>query len=107
MEGESAPRPGGFIPPTGLLSPTPSTASSPAVASLPHPRRRALNPGGSKEDVVRRYVEETLLNISRRYVKKFSGPDPDNAVVGYATFTEAAKDLEEVVDMLWRSGTRE
>ncbi len=56
---------------------------------------------------MRRYVEETLLNISRRYVKKFSGPDPDNAVVGYATFTEAAKDLEEVVDMLWRSGTRE
>ncbi|OAR02452.1 hypothetical protein LLEC1_00938 [Akanthomyces lecanii] len=105
MEGESASPSGGFIPPTGLLSPTPSTTSTRGASSLPHPRQRALNPGGSKEDIVRRYVEETLLNISRRYVKKFSGSDPDDAVAGYTSFTEVAKQLEEVVDMLWRSGT--
>ena len=97
---------GGFIPPTGLLSPTLSTASSRGTAALPHPRQRALNPGGSKEDIVRRYVEETLLNVSRRYVKKFSGSDPDDGVAGYTSFIEVAKQLEEVVDMLWRSGTR-
>ncbi|KAF1739336.1 hypothetical protein CRV24_001268 [Beauveria bassiana] len=106
MEGESSPQPGGFIPPTGLLTPTPSTASSRPVVSLPHPRQKPLNPSGSKGDQVRRSVEEELLNISRRYVKKFSGPDPDNTVVGYTDFTEIAKNLEDVVDTLWSTGTR-
>ncbi|KAJ4151227.1 hypothetical protein LMH87_011940 [Akanthomyces muscarius] len=105
MEDELTPQSGGFIPPTGLLSPTLSTASSRGAAALPHPRQRALNPGGSKEDIVRRYVEETLLDVSRRYVKKFSGSDPDDGVAGYTSFIEVAKQLEEVVDMLWRSGT--
>ncbi|KAM3565679.1 hypothetical protein ARSEF4850_001279 [Beauveria asiatica] len=105
MEGESAPQPGGFIPPTSLLTPTPSTASSRPVVALPHPRQKPLNPSGSKGDQVRRSIEDELLNISRRYVKKFSGPDPDNPVVGYTNFTEIAKNLEDVVDTLWRTGT--
>ncbi|XWW93311.1 hypothetical protein V2A60_001243 [Cordyceps javanica] len=75
------------------------------MASLPQPRRKPLNPGGSKEDQVRRELEETLLNISRRYVKKFSGPDPANTVVGFTNFTEVADGLSEVVDTVWRSGT--
>ncbi|EGX90333.1 hypothetical protein CCM_06751 [Cordyceps militaris CM01] len=107
MQSESAPPPGGFVPPAaGLLSPTPSTASSPAAASLPAPRRTPLRPGGSREDQVRRDLEEALLSISRRYVKKFSGPDPAGPIVGFTTFSEVAAALSQVVDTLWRSGTR-
>ncbi|ATY62670.1 meiotic recombination DMC1 [Cordyceps militaris] len=106
MQSESAPPPGGFVPPAaGLLSPTPSTASSPAAASLPAPRRTPLRPGGNREDQVRRDLEEALLSISRRYVKKFSGPDPAGPIVGFTTFSEVAAALSQVVDTLWRSGT--
>ncbi|KAJ6784463.1 hypothetical protein PWT90_02881 [Aphanocladium album] len=105
MDGESTPQPGGFIPPTGLLSPTPSTASSRAAAALPHPRKSALNPGSSKEDMVRRFVEDKLLNVSRRYVKKFGDPDPADTVVGFTNFTEVANELDGVVNVLWLSGT--
>lgn len=106
MEDNSSQQPGGFMPPTGLLSPTPSTASSRAAAALPHPRRVALNPGSSKEDMVRRYVEDKLLNVSRRYVKKFGEPDPADEVVGFTNFTEVAKELDGIVNVLWLSGTR-
>lgn len=98
-------QPGGFIHPTGLLSPTPSTASSHG-ATLPHPRRAALRPGSSKEELVRRYAEERLLNTSRRYVKKFSDPNPADTVVGFTNFIEVAKELDDIVNVLWLSGTR-
>lgn len=56
--------------------------------------------------MVRRYVEDKLLNISRRYVKKFGAPDPADTVVGFTSFTEVAKELDGVVNVLWLSGTR-
>ena len=110
MDENSEPQPGGFLPPSGLLSPTPSTASSArtaAGAGLPHPRATALHPGSSKEDMVRRYVEERLLNTSRRYVKKFGEPSPDDNVVGFTNFAEVCRELDGVVNVLWLSGTRE
>ncbi|KAJ2986950.1 hypothetical protein NUW58_g4781 [Xylaria curta] len=45
------------------------------------------------------------MHISRRYVKKFGIPDPADEVTGYETFDEVCRDLEEVVDVLWFSGT--
>ncbi|KAI9150423.1 meiotic recombination protein DMC1 [Paramyrothecium foliicola] len=105
MDHSSEDGPGGFFPPTGLPSPAPSNASSRIGGGLPHPRSRALQPGSKKEDMVRRYVEERLLHISRRYVKKFGNPEPGDTVIGYKSFSETARDLKGVVDVLWLSGT--
>ncbi|KAI0206985.1 hypothetical protein F4808DRAFT_16912 [Astrocystis sublimbata] len=100
------PGPGGFLPSRSALpSPTPSTASSRIAARLPHPRSRPLVPGSKKEDYARDYVAKRLLHISRRYVKKFGIPDPRDEVSGYDTMEDVCRDLEEVVDVLWFSGT--
>ncbi|KAI0439341.1 hypothetical protein F4803DRAFT_50009 [Xylaria telfairii] len=100
------PGPGGFLPSRSALpSPTPSTASSRVAARLPHPRSRPLVPGSKKEDYARDYVARRLLHISRRYVKKFGIPDPVDEVIGYESMDEVCRDLEEVIDVLWFSGT--
>ncbi|EFZ03265.1 meiotic recombination protein DMC1 [Metarhizium robertsii ARSEF 23] len=99
------PEPGGFIRQTGLPSPASSSASTRPLAGLPHPRGHSLRPGSSKEDMVRRYVEERLLHISRRYVKKFGNPNPGDEVVGFKSFGEVAKELDGLVNVLWKSGT--
>ncbi|KAI0407563.1 hypothetical protein F4802DRAFT_516401 [Xylaria palmicola] len=100
------PGPGGFLPPqTSLPSPTPSTASSRAAALLPHPRSKPLVPGSRKEDYARDYVARRLMHVSRRYVKKFGIPDPEDEVTGYGGMEEVCRDLDEVVDVLWFSGT--
>lgn len=55
---------------------------------------------------MRRYVEERLLHSSRRYVKKFGDPQVGGDIVGYKSFSEVCKDLDNVVNVLWLSGTR-
>ncbi|RYP55861.1 hypothetical protein DL769_010044 [Monosporascus sp. CRB-8-3] len=106
---------GGFLPPSAqsqtLPSPAPSTASSRAAARLPAPRSRPLAPGSRKEDYARDYVSQRLLHVSRRYVKKHGIPNDDGVdggpaeVPGYDSADELCRDLEEVVDVLWFSGT--
>lgn len=66
-----------------------------------------MQPGSNKEDMVRRYVEQQLMEISRRYVKKFGHPEPGDTVVGYKSFSEVCRDLDGLVNVLWLSGTRE
>ncbi|KAI1841371.1 hypothetical protein JX266_012452 [Neoarthrinium moseri] len=95
---------GGFFPPP-LPSPAPSTASTRAAAGLPHPRSKPLLPGSRKEDYAREYVGRRLLHISRRYVKKHGIPDPADLVAAYSSFDEVCADLDQVVDVLWFSGT--
>lgn len=103
----ASPGPGGFLPSrSSLPSPAPSTASSRVASLLPHPRSKPLVPGSKKEDYARDYVARRLLHISRRYVKKFGIPDPADEVTGYGSMEEVCHDLEEVVDVLWFSGTR-
>lgn len=101
---------GGFIPPTipraALPSPAPSTASSRAAAGLPHPRSKPLQPGSRKEDYARDFVSRRLMHISRRYVKKHGIPDPADEVSGYEDMEEVCRDLGEIVDVLWFTGTR-
>jgi hypothetical protein len=105
---------GGFLPPkpSGLiLSPADNSVSSPSRSSLPHPRSQPLKAGSNKEEITRRYVEDALLQISRRYVKKFQpedmrGESETKGVKGYGKMGEVCRDLGEVVDVLWRSGTR-
>ncbi len=103
----SADREGGFLPADGLPSPAPSLSSTSRDSnSLPHPRSKPLQPGSNKEETVRRYVEERLLHVTRRYVKKFGDPEVDSDVVGYTSFTEVCHDLHAIVDVIWLSGTR-
>ncbi|KAI0376184.1 hypothetical protein F5Y04DRAFT_215677 [Hypomontagnella monticulosa] len=98
---------GGFLhnTSTSLPSPAPSTASNQAAARLPHPRSKPLVRGSRKEDYARNYVSERLMHISRRYVKKHGIPDPADEVTGYENMDQVCKDLEQVVDVLWFSGT--
>ncbi|KAI2602515.1 hypothetical protein GGR54DRAFT_497608 [Hypoxylon sp. NC1633] len=99
--------PGGFLRDGNMSLPSPalSTASSRAAARLPHPRSKPLVRGSKKEDYARNYVSERLMHISRRYVKKHGIPDPTDEVTGYECMDEVCKDIEEVVDVLWFSGT--
>ncbi|KAI1331677.1 hypothetical protein F5Y16DRAFT_240954 [Xylariaceae sp. FL0255] len=100
------PGPGGFLPSaTSLPSPAPSSASSRARALLPHPRSKPLLPGSKKEDYARDYIARRLLHVSRRYVKKHGIPDPADEVKGYESIDELCRDMDEIVDVLWFSGT--
>ncbi|KAH8687683.1 hypothetical protein BGZ60DRAFT_13706 [Tricladium varicosporioides] len=97
--------PGGFIIPS-LPSPAPSNASTSSTASnLPHPRAHALRAGSAKEEAARRYVEGRLLHVSRRYTKKFQPHQESEEVHGYVSMGDVVKDLGDVVDVLWLSGT--
>ena len=97
---------GGFLS-ASLPSPSPSNASNASASSnLPHPRSQPLRAGSAKEETARRYVEGRLLHVSRRYTKKFQPPEEGEEVHGYESMSDVSKDLGEVVDVLWLSGTR-
>jgi hypothetical protein len=98
--------PGGFFQSPGLPSPAPSSVTGISSSQLPHPRQKSLLPGSKKEDTVRRYVDERLMIISRRYVKKFGIPDAGDEITGYQDFSELCKDMDGIIDVLWLSGTR-
>lgn len=110
---------GGF-----LLSPTPSSvASSAAVTTLPRPRGSPLRPGGSKESALIRHIDAQVLHVQRRVAKRSStsrrsAADHDEQaqnqevvdawpgdVKGYTSMREACHDLDELVDVVWISGT--
>ena len=104
---------GGFI-----LSPPPSVTSAitNANSELPHPRSTPLKPGGSKESAFIRYVDERLLRIQRRFAKRetpsINGDEADrdgaaiwDSVQGYKSMREAGKDIEELMGVVWVSGT--
>ena len=104
---------GGFI-----LSPPPSVTSAitNANSELPHPRSIPLKPGGSKESAFIRFVDDRLLQIQRRFAKRetpsINGDDTQrdaaaiwDSVKGYKSMREACKDLEELIGVVWVSGT--
>lgn len=93
---------GGFTK-DSLPSPAPSNST---FSTLPHPRSQPLRAGSSKEEAARRYIDGKLLHISRRYTKKFQPIEVSEAVHGYERIGDVCKDIEEVVDVLWLSGTR-
>lgn len=98
--------PGGFIKQPSLPSPAPSGTSTRSASGLPHPRAHPLRAGSAKEEKIRIYVENQLMYISRRFVKKFEVPRPGDDVVGYKHVGELCKDIEALVDIIWLSGTR-
>nr|OQO28182.1 hypothetical protein B0A51_04602 [Rachicladosporium sp. CCFEE 5018] len=105
---------GGFIPTPAPSSMTTSTTST--RSALPHPRSQPLRPGGSKELAFIRYVDEHLLKIQRRFAKRTTpaanGQDIErdastiwDDVQGYKSMREACKDVEELLSVIWISGT--
>ncbi|KAK0616442.1 hypothetical protein B0T14DRAFT_433679 [Immersiella caudata] len=96
--------PGGFVVPS-LPSPAPSSTSSRSVAGLPHPRGHALRPGSLKEDKVRHFVAARMSHVGRRFAKKSAIALPEDDVVGYRSMSELCKDLDELINIIWLSGT--
>ncbi|KAK4543911.1 hypothetical protein LTR36_004685 [Oleoguttula mirabilis] len=111
---------GGFI-----LSPPPSSVTSTSTSAtsiLPHPRGTPLRAGGSKESAFIRHVDQQILHIQRRFAKRTSpntattngvpSISHDNTkadawgdVKGYSSMRQACKDIEELVGVVWVSGT--
>lgn len=90
---------GAYLPPS-LPSPAPSDASSAfSYRPLPHPRPSALKPGSRPENSLIAFLDHELLQVSRKYAKKFNDG-------GYTNAAEIADDLEKLVDLLWVSSTR-
>ena len=57
------------------------------------------------------YLDDKLLAISRRYEKRVqvvseTSLEAEGEALGYRKFSEAARDLEAVIDVVWVTGTR-
>lgn len=64
-----------------------------------------------KESDFINHVEQKLLAISRRYANRFSATlsEEENLDVegrGYKNIGEEVRDLDQVIDIVWISGTR-
>ncbi|KAI9848297.1 MAG: hypothetical protein M1837_000561 [Sclerophora amabilis] len=98
---------GGFIHPA-IPSPPASSVTSPSLtaSALPHPRAQPLKAGSAKETSFIQYVDRGILDVTRRYAKKFSGEESESGGVrGYERFGEVAGDVDRLVDLVWVSGT--
>jgi hypothetical protein len=112
-ENTLSPAAGGFMPPSVSL-PSPAPTTSTITSDLPHPRARPLRAGSAKEDQVRNFITDRINHITRRFVKKTGKAtgsvdvdvDADTGVEGYKAMSELCKDLEEVINIVWLSGTR-
>jgi Subunit 11 of the general transcription factor TFIIH len=96
--------------PSLLASPSPSlppTNGAISTPSLPEPRHRPLRAGSQKEVAFINYVDSNILQVNRRYAKKFSSDkdETDDEARGYEDFEEVVEDLEHVLDTVWVSGT--
>ncbi|POS88011.1 hypothetical protein EPUL_000383, partial [Erysiphe pulchra] len=82
--------------------------TSTSVSSiLPQPRSKPLRAGSKKEDALRRYLDERILHISRRFTKKFQ-PLEENRVgdiKGYVNMEEVVIDLDGLANIVWLSAT--
>lgn len=99
---------GGFLHQV-LPSPSPSDASTVTPGELPRPREHPLRPGSQKEIAFINFVDSKMLNITRRYTKKFSSEsgNAEGPGKGYESIREVIADMEAVFDVVWVSGTRE
>ncbi|KAI1104352.1 hypothetical protein F4804DRAFT_332366 [Jackrogersella minutella] len=88
-----------------LPSPALSLAAIRASKDLPQMRTKPIPRGSRKEDSARTIIEEQLIHIARRYVKKFGIPDPKDELTGYESFEELCEDFENLIDLIWSTGT--
>jgi hypothetical protein len=76
---------------------------------LPQPRRRPLQPGGTKESELIRYLDHGVNQIQKRVDNRVTKRKDTPAIAeadGYRAFWEVAKDLDGLVDVVWVSGSR-
>ncbi|KAK0750868.1 hypothetical protein B0T18DRAFT_320271 [Schizothecium vesticola] len=92
---------GGFVVPS-LPSPARSTTSTtrPNAPGLPHPRGHALRAGSAKEGKVRSFYKDRMEQIDRQFLQKLADDG-----TGYKSMAEVCKSLDEVVNIVWLSGT--
>ncbi|MCJ1476452.1 hypothetical protein MMC13_005118 [Lambiella insularis] len=102
---------GGFFLKT-LPSPPPSTiaSASATLPVLPSPRAQPLKLGSTKESNFVEYVDRKLLEVSGRYENRHkidsqADAKPNITSNGYKSFSELAIDLENLIDVIWVSGT--
>jgi Subunit 11 of the general transcription factor TFIIH len=97
---------GQLLPSPGPSSP--STAGTTVTSTLPTPRLHPLKAGSQKEVALINYVDSKILQINRRYAKKFSSyrDEADEEARGYDDFEDVVEDLEHAFDAVWVSGTR-
>jgi hypothetical protein len=70
-------------------------------------RSHPLVPGSQKEIAFIEHIDARLLQITRRYAKKFSkGSGGGDEAPGYDNFGQCVVDLETIFNMVWISGTR-
>ncbi|KAH8728488.1 hypothetical protein GQ44DRAFT_702387 [Phaeosphaeriaceae sp. PMI808] len=94
--------PGFPTPPTS--SATPSQHASP----LPQSRRQPLKPGGPKESELIRYLDHGVNSIQKRVDNRTTNSKNRGAqgeAEGYRAFSDVAKDLGALVDVVWVSGS--
>lgn len=92
--------------------PTPSASSATASqqsSPLPRPRRHPLQPGGTKESELIRYLDHGLNQIQKRVDNRVTHrktPALLGQEDGYRAYWEVVKDLDGLVDVIWVSGSR-
>jgi hypothetical protein len=70
-------------------------------------RTHPLVPGSQKEAAFIEHVDAKILQITKRYAKKFSKEEGSyDEAPGYDNFGECVADLETVFNIVWISGTR-
>jgi hypothetical protein len=93
-----------------LPSPSASSTTSNSTVPgslLPQMRAHPLVPGSQKEVAFIEHVDARILQITRRYAKKFSEEQgSDDEAPGYDNFPQCVVDLDTVFNMVWISGTR-
>ena len=90
-----------------VMSPSVTSGSGSTGVGLPQMRIHPLMPGSQKEIAFIEHVDSRILQISRRYAKKFvTEDDAESDARGYNDFDQCARDLEGVFNIVWISGTR-
>ncbi|KAF2732683.1 hypothetical protein EJ04DRAFT_513737 [Polyplosphaeria fusca] len=91
---------------TTIPTPPPSLAPSQHPSPLPTPRQKPLNPGGTRETELITYLDHNMVSINHRFATRLSTTTSPSADKGYRNFGEAAKDIEDLIDVVWVSGSR-
>ena len=97
--------------PAHLPTPPASSANpSHHPSPLPQPRRRPLQPGGTKESELIRYLDHGVNQIQKRVDNRLTSrketPGTIGQADGYRAFWEVARDVDGLVDVVWVSGSR-
>lgn len=88
--------------------PASSATQSQHASPLPQPRRHPLKPGGLKESELIRYLDQRVNRVQKRVDNRVTNRKmkPAPGEEGYSAFADVAQDLDELLDVVWVSGSR-